>query len=126
MQLVAEPVAVYLDRIQLAIGLAVLVVVPPVFIKYTRHRARLKASCPQPDGFMAEAFSLAARKSFSLTFVFMTVLQIVTKRYFTDLPTEFFINVIMAFSPGIFSLTSFAQVRGINADDDDFDEAVGA
>ena len=57
MQLVAEPVAVYLDRIQMAVGL-LLVVVLPVFIKYTRHRARLKASCPQSDGFMAETFSL--------------------------------------------------------------------
>lgn len=126
MQLVDGPVVRYLDWIQMALGLGVLVVVLPTFIKYSRLKTRLKDTCREADSFMANAFNQAARKAFSLTFVFMVVLQMLTRRHFTDLPTDFFINVILTFSLGVFSLTFFFLVRDNHDENDDFEQVVGS
>ena len=119
--LVDEQVERYLDHLQLVLGIAAIVVILPIFVKYSRLKARRQDGCPESDSFMAEMFKRAGTKAFSLTFIFLVVLDVVTKRELVDYPTPFYINLILAFSLGVFSITYFRLVHS-GGDDDYGDE----
>lgn len=61
--------------------------------------------------------------AFSLTFVFLMILEPVTEKYMAGLPAPFFINATLAFSLGVLSVGFFRLARGDGDDesDDDFD-----
>lgn len=122
--LVDGPVAALLDRLEIVLGIAAIVAVLPIFVKYSRLKARRHDACPEADSYMAEMFKRAGTKAFSLTFVFLVVLDVVTKRDLVDYPTAFFINVILAFSLGVFSITFFRFIH--SGDDDERDEDYGS
>jgi len=122
--LVDAQVARYMEYLQLVLGIAAIAVVLPVFVKYSRIKARRQAGCPESDSFMAEMFQRAGIKAFSFTFVFLVVLDVVTKREFVEFPTPFYINLILAFSLGVFSITYFRLVHSSGADEHD-DEFAG-
>ena len=119
MYLVSEDVMATLDMVGLLLKLSAVVVILPVFIKRLRLRSRQQCNQSESDGYMAEVLKKACVKAFSFTFVFLVLLEPTTKKYLTELPTDFFINVILAFSLGVFSLTFFALIR---SDDDEHED----
>ena len=61
----------------------------------------------EPEGFVIEMFDKATGKSFQFTFLFLIALEFVSGNYLTDLPTEFFIKLIISVTLAIFSLSFF-------------------
>ena len=123
MYLVSEELVATLDVVELLLALSAVVVVLPVFIQYVRLRYRQQCSHAESDGYMAEVLKKACMKAFSLTFVFLILLEPTTEKYLTELPTDFFINVILAFSLGVFSLTFLALIQSDGDElEDDFDD----
>jgi hypothetical protein len=116
------------DTLQLILGILVLLVLLPAFFKYARLHYRQQGECPEEDGYLVEIFKRASAKAFGLTFVFMVILEKVTEKYLTELPTPFFIDTILAFSLGVLSIAFFRVVRSDRDDevDDDFDTGQGA
>lgn len=112
-----------MDRLQLVPSILVLLIVFPAFVKFARLRYRQKNECSEADGYLVEMFKRASAMAFSLTFIFLMILELVTEKYLTDLPAPFFINVTLAFSLGVLSIGFFRLARGDSDDesDDDFD-----
>ena len=123
-----EGVVDLIDTLQLILGILVLLVLLPAFVKYVRLYYRQKGECPEVDGYLVEMFRRASAMAFSLTFVFMVILEKVTEKHLTELPTPFFIDTILAFSLGVLSIAFFRVVRSDRDDevDDDFDTGQGA
>jgi len=123
MYLVSEEVAATLDVVELLLALSAVVVVLPVFIQMVRLRSRQQCGQAELDGYMAEVLKKACVKAFSFTFVFLILLEATSEKYLTKLPTGFFINVIRAFSLGVFSLTFLLLLRSDDAETEDhFDD----
>jgi hypothetical protein len=122
MYLVGDEIADYLDKLQLLLAVAAVVIILPGFIKYARLRAAGQCRAGEPEGFVAEVFNKACVKAFSLTFVFLIILEPLSKKYLTELPTNFFINLTLCLSLGVFSLTFFFLNR---EDDDDLEDEFG-
>ena len=120
---VGKPLAFSLDKLELGLGLLAVIIVFPPFVKMIRRKFRDRSAVHDSDGFVADAYKRAAEKGFSLTFVFLLFMVFVSGRYFPDLPAVFFINVILAFSLGIFSITFFRRLHsnGDDASDDEFE-----
>ena len=125
MYLVSDEVAGYMDRAQLALGILILLIVFPAFLKYLRLKYRRESECPATGGYIVEMFKKAGAKAFSLTFIFLIALELVAEKYLTDLPTPFFIKTILSFNLGVFSITFFRWVRDDDESDDDFDAEPG-
>ena len=121
--LVASPkVAEVLDNVQLGLGILVLLIVFPAFLRIVKLRRRTGSDCEETDGYIVAMFRKASAKAFSLTFVFLVVMQVVTEKLQTGLSASFFVNVILAFTLGVFSITFFILVRSDSDEtDDDFD-----
>ena len=112
-----------MDRLQLVPSILVLLIVFPAFVRFARLRYRRKNECTEADGYLVEMFKRASAMAFSLTFVFLIVLELVAEKYLTGLPTPFFINATLAFSLGVLSIAFFRLAHGDGDDegDDDFD-----
>ena len=113
----------FMDRLQLVPSILVLLIVFPAFVRFARLRYRQKRECAEADGYLVEMFKRASAMAFSLTFIFLIILELVTEKYLTDLPTPFFINATLAFSLGVLSVGFFRLARddGDDESDDDFD-----
>ena len=120
---VASPgVAELLDKLQLGLGILVLLIVFPAFLRIVKLRRRSGSDCEESDSYIVAMFRKASAKAFSLTFVFLVVMQIVTEKLQTDLPASFFVNLILAFTLAVFSIGFFMLVRSDSDEtDDDFD-----
>lgn len=118
----------FMDRLQLVPSILVLLIVFPAFVKFARLRYRQKSECAEADGYLVEMFKRASAMAFSLTFIFLIILELVTEKYLTDLPTPFFINATLAFSLSVLSIAFFrlAHGDGDDGDDDEFDTDQGA
>ena len=112
-----------MDRLQLVPSILVLLIVFPAFVKFARLRHRRKSECTEADGYLVEMFRRASAMAFSLTFIFLMILELATDKYLTGLPAPFFINATLAFSLGVLSVGFFRLARGDGDDesDDDFD-----
>ena len=122
MLLTSPKVADLLDKLQLGLGILVLLVVFPAFLQIVKLRRRTGRDCEETDGYIVAMFKKASAKAFSLTFVFMVAMQVVTEKLQTGLSPSFFVNVILAFTLGVFSITFFILVRSDSDEiEDDFD-----
>ncbi len=112
-----------MDRLQLVPSILVLLIVFPAFVRFARLRYRHKNECSEADGYLVEMFKRASAMAFSLTFIFLMTLELVTEKYLAGLAAPFFINATLAFSLGVLSVGFFRLVRGDVDDDsnDDFD-----
>ncbi len=92
-------------------------------MKFARLIKRQKSKCSEADGYLVEMFKRASAMAFSLTFVFLMILEPVTEKYLAGLPAPFFINATLAFSLGVLSVGFFRLARddGDDESDDDFD-----
>jgi len=109
----------YLENVKLALRLIVLVIVFPAFFSFIRMRISRKEYCQESEGYIAEMFKQACVYGFSFTFISLLILKFLVPLYGNDLPADFFINIIMALSLGVFSITFYLLIRD---DDDDLVE----
>jgi len=117
MYAVAPETAEVLDKLQLGLGLLVLLVVFPAFLRMVKLRRRMRSDCSETDGYIVAMFRKASTLAFSLTFVFLIIMQVVTEKFQTELPAEFFINAVLAFSLGVFSITFFVLIHSDSGDE---------
>lgn len=125
MYLVTDEVAAHLDKLTLLLGLAAVIAVLPVFIKMMRLRANKECNWSGSDSYLSGVFNKACVLAFEVTFVFLIILQPVTKKFLTDQPTDFFINVILSVSAVVLGVAFFYRIRK-DADEpvDDFQDEV--
>ncbi len=116
---VTDVVAGYLDNLATLLSVLLAIVVFPVLIKFSRFRKEEQCDSSGAESYISEVFTRASVKAFAITFIFVMVLEPVSERYFTDLPTVFFLNLILSLALGALCLTFFYLIRN---DTDDFDE----
>lgn len=107
--------------IQLGLSLSVFVILLPSFFIFAKLRAKNKQACSVAEGYISNTFNRAASTSFRWTFIFLLCVELTVKKTTLDLPFPFYIDLVIAFTLGIFSLTFYLLVRQDN-DDENFDE----
>lgn len=104
---VNEKTANILDISSQVLGVIIIVLVLPAFLKFVIMKRKNREACSEPEGFVIEMFDKATGKSFQFTFLFLIALEFVSGNYLTNLPTEFFIKLIISVTLAIFSLSFF-------------------
>ena len=105
--LVTEETGEVLNIIAKVLGVLIIVLILPGFIKFVNLKRKNRDACREPEGFVIEMFNKATGKAFQFTFLFLIFFEFVSKSYLTHLPGEFFIKVIVSVTLGIFSITFF-------------------
>ena len=113
-----EPVAEVLDYLDLALALMAVAIVLPPFIQLMRLRRSEEWACANTEGFVGEVFRTACVRTFTFMFVLLILAEPLSDRFLLHLPTNFFINVILAATLAMFSLSFLL----LNRDDDDEEE----
>ena len=116
--LVGEGPAQVLDVLDLAFALAAVAMVLPPFVKLLRLRRSDEWACANTEGFVGEVFRTACVRTFTLMFVLLVLAEPLSDRFLLQLPTNFFINVILAVTLAMFSLSFLL----LNRDDDEDEE----
>ena len=111
-----------LDWAELGVALLAIAILLPAAFHYRRLKSRLGQRFLESDGYVADIFKKSFAKSFSITFLFLVLLEIVTKNQFLDLPARFFVQVILTMMLGTFGLTFFILSR---SPEKDFPEEAG-
>ena len=125
MCLVTDETAQYLDKLSLLLGLIAIVFVLPVVIKMVRLKRNKQCDWSGSDSYISGVFNKACVSAFEATFIFLIILEPVTKKYLTNQPTDFFINVILSLSAGVLGLAFFYRTRKDTAElEDDFTEGL--
>lgn len=123
--LVDEALGQYFDWIEIGTTLAVvLLVLPMVAWKYSKLSKAQRSQYLEPDGYLATVLKQAMSKSWTVTFIFLTFLEVFVKERWLWLPSEFFIQVVLALMLAVFSLTFFYLSRANGGDD--YEEGAGA
>ena len=123
--LVNETTGQYFDWLELGISLVViLLILPMVAWKYSKLSKAQRSAYLEPDGYLATVFKQAMAKSWSVTFVLLVFLEVFVKERWLWLPSEFFIQVVVAIMLAVFSVTFFYLSRADS--EDDFEEGAGA
>ena len=104
---VSEEVIGVLDLFSKILGITILILVLPAFLKFVNMRRKNRGACKEPEGFVIEMFNQATGKAFQFTFLFLVALEIISKNYLAHLPGEFFIKLIISVTLAIFSLSFF-------------------
>lgn len=105
--LISEETKGILDIISKILGITILFLVLPAFLKLMNMRRKNKGACKEPEGFVIEMFNKASGKAFQFTFLFLVALEIISKNVLANLPGEFLIKLIISVTLAIFSLTFF-------------------
>lgn len=111
--LVSESTAQILDNITFGMAILMVAIFLPLTIHYVYQRRKDPASCREPESFILENFKKAGSKAFALTFVFIVFLKIFMKNTaLADLPAKFFLEMLTAFTVGVFAIAFFMLNRG--------------
>lgn len=105
--LVTEETGDVLNIIARVLGVLIIVLILPGFIKFVNLKRKNREACREPEGFVIEMFNKATGKAFQFTFLFLIFFEFLSKSYLTHLPGEFFIKVTVSVTLGIFSITFF-------------------
>jgi hypothetical protein len=117
--LVGEELAETLDKLEMVPALLAVAIILPIFVKFVRLRANRDCATGDAGSYLAEVYKKAGLKAFSFGFVFLVILEPLTKNAFSHLPGNFFVNVILSFLLAVFGLTFLLLSRD---DDDEFDD----
>ena len=120
--LVNEETSELLDIFSKVLGIVIIILVLPAFLKLMNMRRKNKGACKEPEGFVIEMFNKATSMAFQFTFLFLVVLEIISKNILAHLPGEFVIKLIITVTLAIFSLTFFFLNRAGDTEEteDDF------
>ncbi len=117
--LVSEEMEGILDIMSRVLGITIIILVLPPFLKFLNMRRKNRGACKEPEGFVIEMFNKATGKAFQFTFLFLVALEVIGMNYLDHLPGEFFIKLIISVSLAIFSLTFFFLNRAGDAGETD-------
>ncbi len=101
------PVSDYVGMAQLGLGILVVLLVFPAFVKFMLARRRGNCRGAEADSYMSEMFKEAAHHAFSATFITLIALEVAAKALKPDLPVHFFIDVALFVSLGFFAAVFF-------------------
>ena len=104
---VSEDVKAVLNISSQVLGIIILLIVIPAFVKFMRMKRKNRESCKEPEGFVIEVFDKATGKAFQFTFIFLIILEFFSGSYLLHLPGEFFVKLIITVTLAVFSLTFF-------------------
>ena len=124
---VGEDMAVLLGYAKIGFGILAVIVVFPQFLRLSRLKMNMQSGCAEPEEFIIDVYKRAAERAFAFTFVFLVFMDYMTRNSWSDLPTEFVIDLILAASLAFFSLSFFVFNRAGDTDEgeDDFDQVQG-
>lgn len=110
MTVVPEPTRAILDTAELVIALfAVVGVLALVPLHWKNLPPQTRREYLKGEGFVPEAFRLAAMQAFFFSFLFITVLEVFSKKMSLTQVPAFYLNVSLAFM--LFTLTILFFVR---------------
>ena len=111
-----------LDNVSMVLGVVILLLVFPKFVKFVILKRKNREACREPEGFVVDMFNQATGKAFQFTFLFLIALEFASKSLLAELPGEFFVKATITFSLAFFSLSFFFLNRAKNdgESDDDF------
>lgn len=111
--LVPPEIAGYLRPLKTILGIGAVVLILPGYLQFLRRFTRSqRKACVQSEGFVAHAFRKACAKAFELTFVFLVILNFITRDHLQDLPTVFFMQFLTFLTLVVFSIAFFVFSRG--------------
>lgn len=106
-----------LALVRKVLGVLVILVVLPPLISAARLGAFKPQGCDEPGDYVVLMLSRAGTMAFSLTFVFLLVVENASAHVFTDQPAAFFISAALAVSLLVFSITFFLLTRDFGEED---------
>lgn len=106
-----DEISGYLNNVTLALGILAVISVLPVVVKMVRLRRNKQCDWSGSDSYMMGVFNKACVSAFEATFIFLIVLEPVTKKFLTEQPTNFFINVVLALAASVLGLGFFLRTR---------------
>jgi len=113
----------YLKGAKMVLGLLAVVIIVPSCIKLASWRTKNRADCAGSDGFIAGIYTKSAERAFSAAFVTMVVLEVLSRKALSHLPTAFFIQFALMVSLLALSLSFYFMSRDTGGDfDDEFDD----
>ena len=124
---VGDELAGSLKILKKTAGLLVFVVVLPQFIKLMLMKLKLRGCEGEPEGFVIDVVHKAAEMAFSLTFVFLIAMQVVTEDFLPNLPAGVAVEMIVAVTLGLYCAFFFYFHRDPDDQgDDQFDAEPGS
>ena len=111
-----ENAVYYLDIIEIifmVLGLGI--IVPMMLWKFWSLTKAERQTYFDSDGYLFSIGKKAMSKSWAITFIALVFIEPMTKNFLSSLPPRFFINAIIAFLLGTFSIIFFILDRKDNA-----------
>lgn len=120
--LVSEETGGMLNIISKVLGITVIALVLPAFLKFVNMIRKSPGACKEPEGYVIEMFNKATGRAFQFTFLFLIALEFASESYLSHLPGEFFVGLTISVTLAIFSLAFFFLNRAGDAGgiEDDF------
>ena len=99
--------------------ISICIIVPIIYWKFRNLTKEERNEYLSPEGYLFSIVKKALSQSWAATFVFMTILAPVSRKLFSefDLTPHFFIEVVLAFMLGSFSVIFFILDLKGNVDD---------
>lgn len=117
-KVVNNNVGYYLDILEIAfVVLAVGIIVPIIawkFLKLTKEERKVYVD---PDGYLFSIGKKAMSKSWAMTFIALAFIGPLSTKLLANFSTHFFIEAILAFMLGSFSIIFFILDRKSDVDD---------
>ncbi len=124
--LVPDGMADTLNILQKPLSLLVILLVAPAVWSMARIGAfKARPGCDEPESFVKEMLARASTLAFSITFVALLALQVLSGKFFTNQPPAFFIGIALMVSLYVFSISFFVLSRDTEDDDDFEDDDLG-
>lgn len=102
---VSDPMAIWLDRIQIGGGILILAVFLPIFV-FLKFRVRRDG--PASDGgFFDAVFRKAGYAGFAITLGMMVMLSTLNNKILANISAEMAVDLIITFALGVFSIAFF-------------------
>lgn len=116
--LLGEDVATLADRARMVLAVAMVALVLPVLLRFLRARRSGLCDLSESDSYLSQVFARASVFAFTVTFLLTVALEATAGTFFAGMPTEFFLNVILAVSLWVLGGAFFFLTRGDDADED--------
>ena len=120
--IVSEDIASYIGPLKTLLSIMVLVVVFPAFWTFMKLDKKIRSLCYEPDSFIVEMFKNACVRAFSITFVTLIILELLSEVHFPELAPSFFLNIALWISLDVFALTFFMSTLASDDDEDDLED----
>jgi hypothetical protein len=112
----------HLKMVKGVIAIAAVVLVLPALLRMIWLRAQFGGECADGDSYIGEVFRKACVVAFQANFVTLTIASGVIPKMPATLAPVFFVEVILAFTLGVFGATFFATLWQDRVEFDEADE----